>query len=645
MLSKLFSKIKDTKLGKLITTPRELFLFFLLFFFVIAFIIAVLPTGKNKVVSGHDHNEISSKKESITWTCSMHPQIQLPKAGKCPICFMDLIPLKNDEGVELSDSEIRLSDTARKLAKINTIKAKKDFVTREIILSGRVEIDETKKGTVTARFPGRIEKMYINYTGVEIKKGEHLYKIYSPEIFQVQESLITSLKNLGIARKNENTSLIRAAKASYNAAKERLRLFGFTTSQIKSIEKTSKATETIDVFSPYNGTVMTMGMKEGDYMKKGSVIYNISDLSSVWVTFDAYEKDIRWLKYGEKVEITFEAYEGKTHQARIAYIDPVLNETTRTVTIRVNLDNQNLNLKPGMFAKAKITSILTDEGKFIDDSLTGKYISVMHPEIIKDKPGNCPICGMALVKASELGYTSSSKAKSKKILIPATAPLFTGTRSIVYIEHQRNGEYIYEGREITLGPKSGGFYVVEEGIKENEKVVINGVFKIDSAMQIVAKKSMMNLPVVDEATKAHVDNIDILTDLYISGVEKLADDDVEKAKDYFIKYKKELEKLDINKLSDEKKNTLTSLKHVHQVTDLSTLRNMLKEITENSINLFKQVHNISKDINLFYCPMADDNNGAFWLDKRSNVNNPYYGDAMLLCGENRGALIKQFFDK
>lgn len=490
MLNKVFNYIRNTWIGKYIKTSRELFLVILLVISIIIIITSTSPFISN-LSKSHDHS--TSTQKASTWTCSMHPQIKLSKKGKCPICFMDLIPVSEDVKSKLSDTEILISETARKLAKINTIKAKKDFVTREIILSGRVEIDKTREEKVSARFPGRIEKMYINYPGVEIKKGEHLYKIYSPEIFQVHESLLTSLKSIKSAESMNNSPLLTAAKASYNAAREKLRLYGFSSYQIDKIVKSGKAKETIDIYSAYNGTVIEKNKKDGDYVNEGTVIYNIADLTKVWITFDAYEKDIRWLKYGEKMEIEFEAYKGKKYYSRISYVDPVLNVKTRTATVRANIDNKDMSLKPGMFAQAKITSVLTDKGKFIDDSLAGKYISTMHPEIVKDGPGKCDICSMPLVKASALGYTSSKKAKSKKILIPSTAPLFTGKRSIVYIEHIRDGEYIYEAREVILGPESGDFFVVEQGIKEGESVVVEGVFKIDSAMQLIAKKSMMNM--------------------------------------------------------------------------------------------------------------------------------------------------------
>ena len=538
---------------------------------------------------------------------------------------------------------------SKKLAKINTVKAKKDFISKEFYLSGKVEIDETKEQKITARFPGRIEKMYINFTGVPIRKRDHLYQIYSPEIYSVQESLLQSIKNLETAKQSGNAILLKAAKTSLNAARERLKLYDFTESQIKSLEKNKRPQKRITFYSPYNGIVITKNVKEGDYVKEGSVIYNISDLRTVWVSFDIYEKDIQWLKYGQKIKINFESYPGKDFISRISYIDPILNEKSRTVKARADLKNKNQALKPGMFATGQINSTLTSEGLFIDEALANKYICPMHPEIVKSSPSRCNVCNMSLVPASKLGYISASRAKSKKIIIPSTAPLITGKRAIVYVEHETEGEYIYEAREVVLGPRAGNFYTVEKGLKEGEQVVIEGVFKIDSAMQIIAKSSMMNWKgdkkerevgksekSKKKIKKVHLNNVNDIISGYLEGANGLAEDNLKKAKKGLKKYKEKLNKIKLKPLKSLASTIIRDIEKSLKIKKIKEFRKKFKPISENSINLFSKVHNIPEDVNLFFCPMAE--GGSLWFNTGKDVRNPYYGESMLRCGDNKGKL-------
>ncbi len=207
---------------------------------------------------------------------------------------------------------------------------------------------------------------------------------------------------------------------------------------------------------------------------------------------DAYESDLAWLRYGQEVEFSTEAYPGEVFKGRVAFIDPVLNEATRTVKVRVNVSNEDGRLKPEMFVRAIVRSKIASGGRVLDASLAGKWISPMHPEIVKDEPGNCDVCGMPLVRAETLGYvTAEPSDTAKPLVIPVSAALLTGTRAIVYVQVPTAEEPTYEGREIVLGPRAGDYYLVRSGLNEGELVVTNGNFKLDSALQISAKPSMM----------------------------------------------------------------------------------------------------------------------------------------------------------
>jgi Cu(I)/Ag(I) efflux system membrane fusion protein len=269
-----------------------------------------------------------------------------------------------------------------------------------------------------------------------------------------------------------------------------LRLWGLTPSQIKKLERQKKPSDHITIYAPMRGTVIHKDAVEGMYVDTGTRIYTIADLARVWVKLDAYEADIIWVRYGQEVELMTEAYPGERFTGRIAFIDPILNTKTRTVAVRVNVDNKDGKLKPGMFVRAVVHSKVAKGGKVMDPGLAGKWISPMHPEIIKDKAGTCDICGMPLMRAEDLGYVKG-EPREAPLVIPATAPLITGKRAVVYVQ-MPDHETLFEGREIVLGPRAGDYYLVQTGLQEGELVVVNGNFKIDSAMQIQAKPSMMN---------------------------------------------------------------------------------------------------------------------------------------------------------
>lgn len=421
------------------------------------------------------------------WTCSMHPQIRRNAPGKCPICGMELVPVgPTPEGMRT----IQISETARNLLRIETTPVERREVTAKIRMVGKVEYDETKLAHITAWVSGRLDRLYVDFTGVEVKKGEHLVYIYSEELYAAQEELIQALKykKEGPAK---TTRLVQPIDL-VASAREKLRLLGLTAEQIQEIEKRGTPSEHLTIYSPIGGIVIQKLKEEGDRVRTGDRIYTVADLNLVWVKLDAYESDLIWLHYGQKVIFKTEAYPGETFTGRIAFIDPVLNESTRTVKVRVNVPNKDGKLKPEMFVSAVVESQVATGGRVLDEELMGKWISPMHPEIIKDHPGVCDICGMPLVRAETLGdVITPEEKKDKPLVIPVSAALVTGTRAIVYVEVPTASKPTYEGREIVLGPRAGNYYIVRNGLREGELVVTNGNFQLDSALQISAKPSMM----------------------------------------------------------------------------------------------------------------------------------------------------------
>jgi Cu(I)/Ag(I) efflux system membrane fusion protein len=393
----------------------------------------------------HDLEAHLDEDGKIVWTCSMHPQIQLPEPGKCPICFMELIPLKRrEETGRQSLREIALSEDARKLAGIATEPVRRLDVAVETRMVGKVDYDETRVRNITAWTGGRVDKMYVDYTGGTVGKGQPMVSVYSPELLTAQAELIQAVK----ARRdleNSRLNLVRESAARTEAAsREKLRLLGLTRAQIERVVREGEPSDHIILYAPQSGVVIRKDVNEGQYVKTGASIYSIADLSTLWVVLEAYESDLPWVALGQSVEFRTEAYPGKAFKGKVVYIDPLVNEKTRTVRVRLEVPNRDGSLKPGM-----------------------------------------------LVRATQQKGGAEKRDGEAPLVIPASAPLVTGKRAVVYVASpDRPG--VYEGREVVLGARANEYYIVKSGLQEGELVVTKGNFKIDSAVQIVAKPSMMN---------------------------------------------------------------------------------------------------------------------------------------------------------
>ncbi len=427
--------------------------------------------------SGHDHTN-ERVVETAFWTCSMHPKVRQPEPGDCPICGMDLIPVVKNGFAEENPRMMTMSESAKGLAEIQTTEIRRRFPEAQVRLVGMLEYDETRVKSLTARFPARIDELYVNFTGVPVRKGDHLARVYSPELLTAQRELLTAFAN------NPNGSIT-------NAARGKLRLWDLLPGQIDAIVESGEARDHFDLKSPIGGVVVSKNVKEGDYIETGDALFRIVDLSLLWLYLDAYESDLTWLRYGQDVDFTVEAYPGETFHGRIAFIEPELNRKTRTVQVRVNVSNADKRLKPGMFSRGIVRSKIAHGGRVYAPEFAGKWISPMHPEIVKDGPGQCDICGMDLVRAEDLGYLQDVDEEAP-LVVPSSAVLRTGKRAVVYVEIPDRQRPTYEGREVIIGARAGDVFIVEAGLGEGERVVTKGAFKIDSALQIQAKPSMMN---------------------------------------------------------------------------------------------------------------------------------------------------------
>lgn len=428
-----------------------------------------------------NHTQHSEMEEVKAWTCSMHPSVNLPEPGQCPICFMDLIPVvKSSSSVDLN--ELFLSKEAQALAGVETITVKHDEAFAEIDVSGKVDYDETRIKSITAWVPGRIERLFVDFTGISVQKGDHLVELYSPELYSAQEEFLQAIRLPLSSSPGSGFDMI------LGSARQKLQLLGLTNEQIAEIEERDAPSNRVTIFSPISGVVIAKSALEGNYVKTGSKLFDVVGLDKVWVKMDVYETEVSMMQYGQNVTFTTAALPGHEFFGKVAFIDPIVDEKTRTVRVRLNVDNSNGMLKPGMFTNGTVKVNIDSHGQALGQALAGKWVCPMHPEEVHDQQGNCSICGMKLKTAESLGFVHHGNGIDP-LLVPVSAVLKTGKRAIVYIQ---KSDETFEGREIVLGHRAGDHYVVRSGLHEGERVVVRGNFKIDSAMQIAAKPSMMN---------------------------------------------------------------------------------------------------------------------------------------------------------
>ncbi len=364
------------------------------------------------------------------WTCSMHPQIRMNEPGKCPICAMDLIPLVQGGSASVDPEAIHMTEEAAMLARVETSVVSRQKPARQVRLYGKVQVDERQLKNQVSHLSGRIEQLYASFTGESIELGQTLAKIYSPEVITAQQELLEAAKTKSIQ------------PAIYEAAKEKLRQWKLTDAQIDEIESSGSVQSTPAIVSNTTGVVMERLVNEGDYVSRGTVLYRIADLSKVWVMFDAYESDLQFLRKNDKMKFMLKAYPGTEFTGTIAFIDPVIDPLTRVAKVRVEADNRSGRLKPEMYATGIVQSALSGYGD--------------------------------------------------ELVIPRSAVLWTGVRSVVYVKQPGSDEPVFRMREVTLGPSLGDGWVVKAGLTDGEEIVTNGTFSVDAAAQLEGKPGMMN---------------------------------------------------------------------------------------------------------------------------------------------------------
>ena len=597
------------------------------------------------------------------YTCSMHPSVRLtdPNA-KCPICFMALIPVSDDGGEE-NELRVTMNEAAATMSRIETTPVGRFFPTADVRLFGKVTYDETSVARLTAYFPGRIERLFVNYVGVPVNAGEHMAELYSPELLAAFEELRQSIR--AVRDEGGTSEIVRSTtRDTLSATREKLRLFGLTKAQIDAVEDGSFDSDRLTIYAPIGGVVTHLAVREGDYVQTGAPIATLADLSRLWLDMEAYESHLPLLRWGQPVTFTVEAHPGETFTGRISFIEPMVDDRTRTASVRVAVDNTNGRLKPGMFATAVVRTRIDAKGAVVNDELAGRWVSPMHPTIVKDGPGQCDVCGMDLVRAEDLGIVGDPGDPTEPLVIPRTAVLYTGTRSVVYVETPDTERPTYEGRTVVLGPRAGDFVIVREGLREDESVVVNGAFRIDSAMQIAAKPSMMSpggaaghmghgamtgggmseSPSRAAVPEAFGLGLNPVYAAYFDAQEALAADDLGR----FTRASAELNAA-IGAVEEvglvgaplaEGRRAAARLRVDQSLTTMEAARARFERMSEGVIALQRRFGHLVDEVwRLAHCPMAFEFKGADWLQRGETINNPYFGDMMLRCGE-----IRESFD-
>jgi Cu(I)/Ag(I) efflux system membrane fusion protein len=539
-----------------------------------------------------DTDSASETGEETIWTCSMHPQIRSPEPGQCPICGMDLIPAD-----QMSDNPYRvtLSERSVALAKLQTTAVGRSDERPEIRLLGRVDIDENRVRTVTPWTAGRIDRLFVRETGAQIRRGQIVARLYSPEVYAAMRDLIQATKQAKKLAGGLHGSQ-ELASATLESARERLRLLGVPEREISGVEKSGKAPKDIEVRSSSAGTVIERLVDQGAYVQAGTPLYRVADLSGVWVQMDAYESDLPHLAIGQQVTLTVQSLPGEPFTGKISFIDPVVDHRTRTVQVRVEVDNEEGHLRPGMFAEALI------------ETKTGE----MH-----------------------------------RLVVPASAVLFTGRRSVVYVEVPKAASPTYELRQVELGPRSGPVYPVRSGLAEGERVVTQGAFVLDADLQLGGGRSMMTL--ADDVSRG-LARIEVpaefarglapMVEDYLTVHEALASDDLDKAKAGLSSLDEHVKKFEATG-SRQARDAWDAIaqplsahaKHGAGSKDIEDLRAAFEHVGIQVSILLQRFGNVTdRPLAVAHCPMSFEGRGADWVQRGTTIANPYFGSAMHRCG-------------
>jgi Cu(I)/Ag(I) efflux system membrane fusion protein len=453
----------------------------------------------------------------IEYYCPMHPQIVQNEPGICPICGMPLAKRKKGEKETLPEgvlSRVQLAPFRMVQAGVKTAEVSYAPLTQTITTVGSVVFDERRLAKIVSKIPGktRVEKLHANFTGMDVVKGEPLADLYSPELNQAIQELLLSAERAKAAPKSAlGASLLGDRRELVRLSAEKLKRWGITQAQIEEILKTRKADFTIPVLAPISGHLVAKNVVEGQEVMESAVMFEVADLSRVWVVAQVFEHQIGLVHVGQVVEATVEGLPGQTFTGEVEFVQPHLDPLTRTVEVRYSLDNPGHRLRPGMYATVTFRVPVAETPPFQSRMASTRPVggTLQRASLTAEEQKHCPVTGAKLgsmgepvlvevegqkvwtcckacppkLKADPAKYLSrlAPPPPDEVLSVPESAVIDTGTRKIVYIEAEPG---IYEGREVVLGPRIGDRFPVLEGLSPGEKIVAEGAFLVDAESRL-----------------------------------------------------------------------------------------------------------------------------------------------------------------
>ena len=438
-----------------------------------------------------DHQHVSGGGENVRYICPMMCTPPQSEPGRCPVCAMELVPATS--GGDGDERSVQIDPVARRVANIRTSTVKAMPMTRTIRAIGELSYDEGTLRTISAYVDGRLDRLFADYTGMVVEKGDHLALVYSPRLYSSQVELLLAKQAWQKSESVTPARVISSSRDVYESAKQRLIELGMTEPQIAQLEQAGEANSRLHLCAPIGGTVIEKFAVEGAYVGEGQPIYQLADLSTVWLMLELFPEDAATVRYGQKVEAEVQSIPGRAFVGRVAFVDPNVDRHTRTVGVRVVITNHEGLLRVGDYAKATIQvpiSVVRDgQGSVYDPELADKWIGPRHPHIIESSSGACPICGVALVPATRFGFANAPTSDNKLLVVPRDAVLMAGDSSVVYVETAPGR---FEIRRVVLGPSCGDQIVILSGVNEGEQVATRGNFLIDSQMQLAGNPSLID---------------------------------------------------------------------------------------------------------------------------------------------------------